>query len=289
MEDKQYQEIADAIQDVCDSRHWRAALSTIRDYIRNPGKPVNSGILPRTKTLINFGRENPQAIERLFDLVMRIKKHDFDLEAYISEYKEKIDKAFDFLNALDRPLRVVNSIISYDGDVTKARLSALRGDKACLEVLVPIAKASMTRFRKLVDARLMVKKEEISTKQNAYLKVFRARRAAQKRLFCYLHNVDELKGDLTKDFKKMTSRAALAAGFYAQEHAVNGVSKHEARAKFWEEYDRDLSATIRALDAEERGAKIVRSNIRFPDIVGKYFHSDKRMDKIQKLQQKFKK
>ncbi|WP_293702297.1 hypothetical protein [uncultured Parasutterella sp.] len=289
MEDKQYQEIADALQDVCDSRHWRASISTIRDYIRNPGKPYSTGVLPRTKVLIDFGRKNPEAIERLFTLIERIKKHDFDLEAYVSENKEKIDKAFEFLNSLDRPLRVVNSIISYDGDVTKARYSALRGDKGCLDVLVPIAKASMTRFRKMVDARLMIKKEEISTKQNAYLKVFRARRAAQKRLFCYLHNVDELKGELTKEFKKMTSKAALAAGFYSQEHAVNGVSKHEARAKFWEEYDRDLSATIRALDAEERGAKIVRSNIRFPDIVGKYFHSDKRMDKIQKLQQKFKK
>ena len=289
MEGKQYQEIADALQDVCDSRHWRAAISTIRDYIRNPGKPLSGGVLPRTKILIEFGRENSQAIERLFDLIMRIRKHDFDLEAYISENKEKIDKAFEFLNSLDRPLRVVNSIISYDGDVTKARYSALRGDKGCLNVLVPIAKASMTRFRKMVDARLMVKKEEISTKQNAYLKVFRARRAAQKRLFCYLHNVDELKGELSKEFKKMTSRAALAAGFYSQEHAVNGVSKHEARAKFWEEYDRDLLATIRALDAEQRGAKIVRSNIRFPDIVNKYFHSEKRIDKIQQLQQKFKK
>lgn len=52
-------------------------------------------------------------------------------------------------------MRTINSFMDIDGAAAKRRVDNLRGEMAVLEVLIPIAKASMTRFRQLVDIRLI--------------------------------------------------------------------------------------------------------------------------------------
>ncbi len=292
MTDKDYEELADALQTLCDSSNWRKSISSIRNYLRNPGKPFSASVSPHTRLLVDFGRKNPEALERLLTLVFRIRRHEFDLETYMTENKEKIDKAFEILNKMDRPMRTINSFMDIDGAAAKRRVDNLRGEMAVLEVLIPIAKASMTRFRQLVDIRLFANRERMESAREEYLKVYSRRRVAQNKLFRYLNHLqynDELSDKQKQAFKEITSEASHAAGLYAQKYSNENMSKSEAREKFWQEYDRDLSSTIRILEAEKKGAKIVRENIRFPRIVDKLLEVEKRTVKLQKLQSRFKK
>ena len=71
MTDKDYEELADALQTLCDSSNWRKSISSIRNYLRNPGKPFSASVSPHTRLLVDFGRKNPEALERLLTLAWK--------------------------------------------------------------------------------------------------------------------------------------------------------------------------------------------------------------------------
>lgn len=285
MTNEEYDKLAEVVQNLIDSPHWRASLVSITAYVKDPTKPVAPSVTENSRELVRFGRDNPAAFDRVSALIYRIKSGDVDIEAYIQANSKEIEKAFEFLNKQERPIKTINALVDSEGDPKKIQHLLARSDKKVLAVLLPIVKLSLTRFRKLVSARMIIKKQEIAAKGNEYLRAFRARQSKQKRLYCYINRVSVLDAGDKVRLKEISRRAALAADMFVEANLQDGESKYEARRRYWEEYDRDLDSTMNILDKEEKGAKINREFVTFPKIVDKFFPNEKQRVKDNKLNQ----
>lgn len=292
MQEHNYEKLAEALQALVDSKNYIRSIGAINGYVSNPTKPLAPTVTAHSRLLIEFGRKDPDALLRLLHLVLRIRAKDVDLETYCSENKEAIDKAFLHLNQMERPLRVVRSLIETDGDPKKAqRLLSYNGNRP-LEVLLPIIRSSLTKFRMLVDKYMVIKKTEIVEAKTAYSRVYNKRRTNQKRLFCYLKRTEELSDQQKAELKEIHRRSIVASTNYAEEMFAKGTPKFEARKEFWAEYDKDLNKTLQIIEKEKQGLKINRQYIAFPEIANKYYKvnsGEVSQSKLNALKNKFKK
>ena len=94
MTEVNFEELSDALQQVSDSPQWERSLKSIRNYVENPTKSFAPNVSKATRILAEFGRTNPEGLEKLLELVYKVKFDTVDIDAYVQAHEEEIEKAF---------------------------------------------------------------------------------------------------------------------------------------------------------------------------------------------------
>ena len=292
MTEVNFEELSDALQQVSDSPQWERSLKSIRNYVENPTKSFAPNVSKATRILAEFGRINPEGLEKLLELVYKVKFDTVDIDAYVQAHEEEIEKAFAYLSGLQRPGKTIGSLIDSGGDLAKAKLTVLRGEKLILAVLLPIIRTSVTKFAEMVDRKLIVHRLAKQKEGNAYQKEYMHRFRGRQAIMLYINRSKVLTPKMENELRVEKEKTKEALKVFLEEKVKEGMKAIQARKEFWKLYDEELQMTLDLIEREKKGARIRREFVRFPTITNKYLPQSRKKiscNKLEALSKKFNK
>lgn len=238
----------------------------IQYYLDNPKAEIKEHVIDITRVLAELGRERPQYLARLLQLVDDIRMGRGDPELYTPEQWNEIEAAFDLLFKRERPNRLIEGIISAASNDLPYRAAMVKTELKVFAPLVMLYRGSPAKFQEMLMSRMYVYRSVAKDAQNERRAEVRARRSAMTKLVKFKNKWIQTVKQLANETDKKLEEAAAMRKRYV-ESRPKGVTMVKASNEFWTEYDKQLNEAVEWVERGLRSGAVIPKNVKYPNVV----------------------